>query len=403
MYYLTSSGFKTEDTYYSNTMFTASSAVYLYYGQQKQYGASVRCVKHEVKIQYDGNNADNGITMSGYEKNTRRGAKVTLDAPNYKRDGYGFLGWSTTQIDPDASDFSTQLANATVYGPSESITVPSNSANTITYYAVWIKSAGNLQGWTGCSSLSTGGVTALKDTRDNQVYAVAKLADGNCWMIENLRLDAANSTDSTKSQGFGGVFGGLANSETATFTDSVLANSLYTTDVTSASLSPITGTDQINRIPRYNNQNTANATSSMTSSTDNVYSYGNYYTWAAAIASTNGEGSAGTSICPYGWHIASGGLNGDYDILNTQINGGSTISSDGLRRFPGNFIYSGGIGSFGDSSIIRRGSRGGYWSVSLYGSGVRFLSFDSGRVDPGTDSYDYEFFGDSVRCMVTSS
>ena len=169
MYYLTSSGFKTEDTYYSNTMFTASSAVYLYYGQQKQYGASVRCVKHEVKIQYDGNNADNGITMSGYEKNTRRGAKVTLDAPNYKRDGYGFLGWSTTQIDPDASDFSTQLANATVYGPSESITVPSNSANTITYYAVWIKSAGNLQGWTGCSSLSTGGVTALKDTRDNLV------------------------------------------------------------------------------------------------------------------------------------------------------------------------------------------------------------------------------------------
>ena len=30
---------------------------------------------------------------------------------------YGFLGWSFTQIDPDASNFSTLLANATVYGP----------------------------------------------------------------------------------------------------------------------------------------------------------------------------------------------------------------------------------------------------------------------------------------------
>lgn len=54
-----------------------------------------------------------------------------------------------------------------------------------------------MQNWSGCSSMSIGDITALKDTRDDDVYTVAKLGDGKCWMIENLRLDNVPELSST--------------------------------------------------------------------------------------------------------------------------------------------------------------------------------------------------------------
>ena len=39
-----------------------------------------------------------------------------------------------------------------------------------------------------CSAVNTKSVATLIDTRDNEVYYVGKLADGNCWMLDNLRL-----------------------------------------------------------------------------------------------------------------------------------------------------------------------------------------------------------------------
>ena len=195
----------------------------------------MRCVKDSTKVKYDGNGASTETTMKVTHPATP-GSTITLYASNYRRDGYGFLGWSYTQIDPDASNFATQLANATVYGPNETITLPSVLNDTTILYAVWIKSAGDMQNWSGCSSMSIGDVTARKDTRDNNVYAIAKLADGNCWMIENLRLsndyDNIDWGDKTKSQGFGGVFNGLANSELATIASLATPNSVYTADST---------------------------------------------------------------------------------------------------------------------------------------------------------------------------
>ena len=68
--------------------------------------------------------------------------------------------------------------------------------NGFTLYAHWVESTGNLQGWNDCSALNLNQVIGLTDTRDNNVYAVSKLADGNCWMIENLRLADTDSDHS---------------------------------------------------------------------------------------------------------------------------------------------------------------------------------------------------------------
>ena len=260
---------------------------------------------------------------------------IELIAPNYSRPGYGFAGWSTKW---DA----TTATNPIIYGPNEILAIadlPTNegitfSSQGLILYPVWIASTGNLQGadgqgWTGCSSLTQAptnsratlaSMTALTDTRDNNVYAVARLADGKCWMVENLRLNAENSrgdANIAKAQGYGtsqtyGNFIGLADSEDVNFSSSTTtANSLYSSD----------GSTEINignyfmsyRMPRYNNKNiNRSLTASYNDTGGQWFSYGNYYTWSAAIADTayynqNNSSVATTSICPKGWRLPQGG------------------------------------------------------------------------------------------------
>jgi uncharacterized protein (TIGR02145 family) len=416
------------------------------------------------------------------KKNIGTGAtSINLIAPNYSRPGYGFAGWSTKW---DAVSAYNNNETVYIYGPIETITTADLLANEninfstqgLILYPVWIASAGNLQGtdgqgWTGCSSLtaatynSTTGkveatlssVTALKDTRDNNVYAVARLADGKCWMVENLRLNAENSrgdANIAKAQGYGdatannqGKFIGLADSEdnfpaTNGINDSTDANSVYYAGTQS-------GTATVNifktnyasyRMPRYNNNNTNMAndatnssglplTDSYDTNNDQVrwFGYGNYYSWSAAIADTayynlNNYHVGNTSICPNGWHLPEGGdkdnsANSEFWALavasigavpvntSSQTRPYYTGSKEGanatkiLRAFPNNFVYS---GRFDNSSTTHfRSSTGFYWSSSAYGSyseAYNLVLTDS-HVYPGDNVHDRQF-GRSVRCVI---
>ena len=351
-------------------------------------------------IHYVANGAIGSTTM-GDQVVTTSGNDVTLWASNFQRPGYGFAGWNT------AAD-----GSGTNYGPNQTITMASSE---LTLYAKWVLSAGDLQNWTcpNNTNMPIGTVTALTDTRDDQTYAVAKLADGNCWMIENLRLDynSVNSNwgNDNLSQGFGGVFTGLAAPETTNFSNSTVANSLYST-------ANITGDSQVYRFPRYNNNNTANPVSNMTNTSSNIYSYGNYYTWAAAIADTTAHNSSSdvinTSICPAGWHLpygnsgtgANGGnTSGGFYYLNYKLNNDSnatdSTASGNLRTYPNNFVYS---GSFSSSNAYDRGRYGFYWSSSADSSSSAYdLSLRSAYVSPGTASGN-KGYGRSVRCVLGS-
>lgn len=332
---------------------------------------------------------------------------TTLIAPNFKRDGYGFAGWST--------DF-TATNSSTIYGPNELIDTGDLSTNGMILYPVWVASTGNLQDFscsgsgltqaTYDSSISTNkkmvatlsSVTALTDTRDGNVYAVAKLADGQCWMVENLRLDPDDSTDSSLAQGFGGTFTGLPAS-----TDS-WNTSNYTLAQFNNNNTNIGGTNASseNLVAGYNTNTT----------TAQWYDYGNYYSWAAAMANTNSLTSytasegANTSICPTGWHLPygnssnTGNTAGGFYYLNTRMaNNTSTQGSKDWRMFPNNFVYS---GYWGGSSAGNRGIYGGYWSSSANGSNVAYyLLFYSTGVNPGTDGSS-KSNGSSVRCVAGS-
>lgn len=331
---------------------------------------------------------------------------ATLLASNFSRGGYGFAGWSKTYDYSDSTGF---------LGPQEYITFTAgqytDSNPGLSLYAHWVKSAGNLQNWTGCPSLTSGAVTALTDQRDGETYAVAKLADGNCWIIENLRLEntAGHNSDGTLAQGYDTSFAGLANPEAPWGNNNTSANSLYSTN--SSTDKTISGSNQSYRFPRYNNINTPTAATDRpnnptsnydTNSTSNasMYSYGNYYTWAAAIADTTdysgGEYNT-TSICPKGWRLPAGYIYGEYGIINSGVSG--TAASKNLRKYPNNFVLSGFVGG----SVSNRGSNGYYWSsTSRDNSYVYHLSFTSGDAYPGTIS-SIKDMGQSIRCLISGT
>ncbi len=381
-------------------------------------------------------------------QNVGSNGTYVLIVPNYSREGYGFAGWST---DYNAS------SSSIVYGPNETITTSTTvgsgdadvSTNGLILYPVWIASAGNIQNWTGCSTLnqatynSTTGkmnatlssVTALTDQRDGDTYTVARLADGECWMIENLRLNAEDTLgDNNKAlaQGYGdatvnnmGRFVGLADSENANFavddsspTSATPANSLYYAGVQEGIASMDIG--QINyagsRIPRYNNTNTnrglpASYVQQGSGTYYQWHGYGNYYNWAAAMANTDyvvaysaAEG-AGTSICPAGWKLpygrntGNGATLGGFYYLNTLMSGTSDSGSSRIwRSFPNNYTLP---GSFSDSSVTGRRINGGYWTTTSDGGwfGAYYFTLSTSYTNFNQQG-DGRFIGRSIRCLV---
>ncbi len=395
---------------------------------------------HEVacaagKICYNPNTAIVEGQM-GTQSATNNSSRV-LYASRFKKQGYGFAGWS------DAYDYESN-SNAVFYGPNETITAPSDvQTNGLSLYAVWIKSAGNLQDSNTvasiCNNLVQSGtnvtktidsVSALTDQRDGNTYAIAKLADGKCWMIDNLRLEGKASrgdTNKALSQGYAGSTGygsfvGLADSESANFysyfNDMVTPNSVYYANGLQGDAYMDIGGSQYPgyRMPRYNNSYSR--------------TYGNYYTWRAAVADTtpyyDDISITDTSICPAGWRLPRGGdkttessndfwnlvVNGindgvkpaNYDDRDTPYYDGESEVEPVIKKitsFPNNFLYS---GDFFKSSTERTGTHGNYWSSTILsnGTGAKGLMFYSSRVIPGTSGA-VTYYGNTVRCLFSNS
>ena len=401
-------------------------------------------------------NASNAIGTMGCQNVA---SSVTLLASNFSRTGYGFAGWS------DKFDYATNN-EAHFYGPQETLSIPDTSIYTgegkgLSLYAVWVKSQGNLQDASKVSSVCSGlttaptdgtanlaSVSALTDQRDSETYAIAKLADGKCWMIENLRLEAENTRTAEKqalAQGYGisatyGNFSGLADPEAPWANNITTANSLYSTDGANSTIN--IGTSNASyRFPRYNNYNnqsiSANrpqnpTTNSATNSTTNagMYSYGNYYTWHASIAdltpnTTNNQSTTNTSLCPASWHLPKGGNKSNeannefWSLVVTGINGGTnpanyesgtmpyykgtpegSNASNSIRAYPNNLVYSGSVNG---GSVLNRGSYGGYWSSTAASSNsAYYLYLLSSSVYPGTGDYS-KYYGWTIRCVASGT
>ena len=345
---------------------------------------------------------------------------VTLYAPNFKRGSYGFAAWNTNQS-----------GTGTNFGPQATIEFAAGAYDTggIKLYAKWIASAGNMQNWSGCSNMNTGDVTALKDTRDNNVYAVAKLADDKCWMIENLRLadkDANNNDVILSSANTHNPSLPLNNTWYYKNQQGTLTTSNHlSTPSNPYSTNPDTAwcwessSDCANQSMLATNNTVffIDNTSSSYDASGDIYSYGNYYNWYSATA---GHGKYGSSygigyhapgdICPAGWHLPTGGHSTvlDFALLDIALGGTGDNPEDDdttlkemsmmYRSYPNNIVYSGFV--YYSSSIDGRNESGHYLSASGNGWEVNYgLDVMHANYLPGTHSQ-WKYGGWSVRCIA---
>ena len=192
----------------------------------------------------------------------------------------------------------------------------------------------------------------LTDTRDGNTYTVSKLADGKCWMTQNLRIAG----------------------KTLTPTDSDVTTN-YT--IPASSLSGFSAYD-----------------------TSNAYvdNDGGFYTWYTATAgtgtqalSTQGQNTT-VSICPKGWRLpTNGNSNSEFQALYNNYNSSST-----LRSNPVNLTLSGYVRS---SSRYGQGSNGYYWSSTVNSSDhAYFLYLSASYVSPAGANNKGDGF--SVRCIA---
>ena len=283
----------------------------------------------------------------------------------------------------------------------------------------------------------------LVDIRDNKLYWVAKLADNNCWMTQNLDLDLSSSValtsetsdidPDTYNTGIYTETTGYSKDETTgvvSWLPSTIANSIQQADTKVISWS----SDTAATVPGWTNNNnnpysadagdrylytdeTGNETiftsfNNCSIDTDNAkdcqHSHiGNYYNWSAAVASNNTSATANyaaynNSICPKNWDLPANGKYGT--MLSAQgITDSNYIPEDFLkiRISPLYFVQSGCISS---STLSGISNTGHYWSnLVRNNNSAFFLNFNSSNLNPTNGgSYD-RGYGRSIRCVINAT
>ena len=212
----------------------------------------------------------------------------------------------------------------------------------------------------------------LVDSRDGSEYLVRKLADGRCWMSQNLRLNL-----------YAGKALTAANSDVVS--DFVpMNNTQVNAGARWGSGQPTE--EEVNIDHSYNSHSTA---------------YGNYYNWYAATAGAGRyympERTTDSSICPKGWMLPkSEGRNSMTRLLEIyDLHGDATdVSFVGLLAgapfsftLAGDYYYNGITGGEEDWAD--------YWTADV--ANLVAANFD---VDLGGMNYNQKTAGLSVRCVA---
>ena len=265
--------------------------------------------------------------------------------------------------------------------------------------------------------------TTLTDTRQTyldgalttKTYTVRKLADGNCWMTDNLALNWNSSRTFTSGD----------TNTTSSVTVNVNTQALSatggdaTTDEATAWKETSAGTPWEKWLSRSTNNAQENTYSAEAVRTGENQYLGTYYNWYTATLGTGLDGDPSTEIgtdstadiCPKGWQLprytGSGSwmtlIRDTYHVISTQgdqstVSGGNTAANNTLHGFPFSLPYSGNVHR-GSGSTVLRGADGYFWSAAPSSStNSRRLLFYGTAVWP--EGSDYRTLGFSVRCVA---
>lgn len=306
--YWTGNEYATDSTAGNNLLLKSSGNLDFYdtsKSNKTYYEQPVRCIAdyEEATVTF---NANNGTGTVPSAIKTVVGQSIEIPTSSLTRSGYNFLGWATNSS-----------ATAAEYVAGDTLAVTEN----VTLYAVWentFYSITTMQEMTTdvCNRVATPSKTAtntdstgehigdtnyipqttLRDTRDNNTYVVRKLADGNCWMAEDMKAQGVKLTAAE------------SDNLTADFTLPASNGSWQKDGVTT----PRTFID------------------TLTGSTV-------LYSWYAATAGTNrtltGAGVTPGSICPKGWELPRDSGNKSFqNMIGTIYGGASNVNV--MRSWP---------------------------------------------------------------------
>ena len=307
----------------------------------------------------------------------------------YKKDSGNYIPFASTTIlsnsgktnqDTTTLSFAAKVDYTKPSGRYEQDLVFTLTANMATYYMQDLDPA----------VCSADPIEAI-DTRDNNTYWVAELADGNCWMLNNLQLGTTASSIALTPANTNISSNYTLNNKTST-----MPGTYITDDVSGDSSTMI---------------NDGNAFYCAPASGNNYKScYYNWYTATAGSGTSNVTGKDTTgvdvneSICPRGWVLPKGGTSSDNNFQKlytnypspTQMLVNPTTAFDNIsgNSKPG-FLLGGYYNAVGPGSV---GTFGVYWSRTAYSNGTGYsLYLDTSTIY--VSNYAHKYQGRAVRCL----
>ncbi|MDO4526666.1 MAG: hypothetical protein Q4B87_01085 [Candidatus Saccharibacteria bacterium] len=294
--------------------------------------------------------------------------------------GYEFVSWAKNSSDASViSDTTILNPTFTMSDEPASVTVTGKSSCQTTV-------SGTMQDFKPCDSVTIGTTGNLTDSRDSESYKVGKLADGNWWLLDNLRLGSTSAIALTPDDT------NIASDWTlpASGTQCFYTSSCTGTDGTT------TGTGYT--VPAINVASKNNTTTDYGVGSGKI---GVYYNYCAASAGTycmasssDGE-NASSDICPKGWKMPTGdtAAGSYYYLYNTGYSANVSNFRAALSTPLSGLFYNG--------SAYSQGSSGYFWSSTRYSTTNMYsLYVGSSSVYP-QGSYG-RYYGFSVRCILGS-
>ena len=326
------------------------------------------------------------FVRSGYRNDYSAGT-ISVD--------YGGYWWSST-VESNFSAYHIYLLSNRVHPRLGGVRYRGFSVRCLAREPQTVGEIQHMQDFTSamCTNMTEHQTATLKDKRDNNTYAIAKLKDGKCWMTQNLRLKLDTSTPLKP-------------------TDSDVTQN-WTPPRSTDTASCQSGTRW------YQDSEGSKTVRSCYQSESTYNTNGVYYTHTAATAGTtanmdnNGDEATG-SICPKGWRLPKTGTiakstnNEFYNMAQHYIGSMSWYDSSSdygywkngthnMLSSPPNFIYS-GLRWYDARGVALVGSAGCWWSSTVNSSNhAHNLDVSSSYVNPGDNPNRDDGF--PVRCIA---
>ena len=226
----------------------------------------------------------------------------------------------------------------------------------------------SMQNMSASSCTST--PSQVRDTRDDHVYTVQRLADGKCWMMENLDLG-----------------------RTALTADLTSSNTNLATNVTASTFNSWKKTTGSGTYDAGEYISVSGTDSTSGTAYGTLYNY--YAASAGTISGSSNSSNASYDICPAGWRLPTGGSSGEFQALYAEYNSNALMRAS-IENSGAAFALA---GIFTNAAPANQGSYGIYWASTRYNdAGMYGLILYTSIVYPANGYYRNS--GNAIRCVL---